>query len=324
MSPEIQATQVSRRSPLIRIWHLLGMIGLLGSLISLASNYFWIADLVSQLRIQMLLLVIFGIPLWFRNGNRKTLAIAGVVAIPTLWIIVPYFIPQPTHIESNANGRKWRLASFNVLRTNSEIDTTLDEAIASDPDFVFLMETSHDWIQSLKQLSDRYPYQKLLCREDYTGVAFLSKHPWQELQVIDVPDSNPPLDVTFRIGNEPKFRMILTHPLPPISPSLARSRDRQLLTLAETISTEVPTVLAGDFNTTPWSSRFDVLLAKGNLSDASKGYGLKPTLTPLPTWLGGIKIDHVLGNKGITVHSYSVRDTQHSDHRPVVVEFSAH
>jgi endonuclease/exonuclease/phosphatase (EEP) superfamily protein YafD len=122
-------------------------------------------------------------------------------------------------------------------------------------------------------------------------------------------------------GQSQPFQLIATHPLPPISPGLTASRDSQLLTLAERCRSNPPSLLVGDFNLAPWSPRFEPILKAGQLTDASLGYGLTPTLTPLPTLLGGLKVDHVLVSQDLTVRDYSVRPCRHSDHTIVIVDF---
>lgn len=302
----------------IRVWNLVGILGISGTIVSVLSGWFWIADLCSQLNVQYLGLVILALPLWIHRRMKKTLLLAAGGIAFNLYMIAPYFLQQST---DESNRPDFQLAIFNVLRTNENVEQTRTEVMASDPDFLFLMETGPNWDETLKALSDTYPHQKRLCREDYTGVAFLSKHPWQSLVVVDVPDANPPLDVSFDI-NGSAFRMILTHPLPPISPSLRKARDNQLLHLAGEISSEFPTLFAGDFNLAPWSYHFGQLLKAGELRDLSLGFGVAPTLTPLPTWFGGVKVDHILGNKSVSVEDFQLGSSEFSDHRPVIIEFS--
>ena len=303
-------------STAIRIWNCVGVIGIAGTLVSVFSGWFWIADLFAQLNVQFVVLMLATLPLWAYRRRRKTLFLAGCALAWNLFIMAPYFLPP----ETGPGDRNFELVLFNVLRTNDAVAKTLDEAIRDEPDFLFLMETSPRWDEPLRQLERIYPYQKRICREDYTGVAFLSKHPWQRLDVPNVSGANPPIDVQFAV-DAVNFRLILTHPLPPISPGLAESRDEQLTKLAKTVTHSLPTLLAGDFNLTPWSARFRELLGAGVLHDLSRGFGLAPTLTPLPTWFGGVKVDHALGNAGLGALDFQVGQTEFSDHRPVLVRF---
>lgn len=301
-----------------RIWNLLGVIGLGGTASALCSGWFWFADLASQLGMQYFLLCIIATPLWLYRRKHKTLVLATAAIGFHLWLIVPYLVSP--EVPDGAPQRTWRLTIFNVLRTNREIDETIVEAMATDPDFLYLMEVSDDWHQPLTELKETYPYQKLLCRTDHTGVAFLSKHKWKTLTVVDAPGANLPLAASFEI-DQSRYQLLLTHPLPPLRPDLTLDRDKQLTELAARSSADMPTLIAGDLNQTLWSSRFHNLLAMHGLKDGSIGFGLSPTLAPLSTWFGGAKVDHVLINRHVCIRDFTLGATKYSDHRPVTVDF---
>jgi len=304
------------------------MISLAGTGLGLLCEWFWIADLAAQLRVQYVLLLISALIPWGIERNYRWIGIAVVALILNLWPILPYWIAKPvarnsTALSAPADQKPLRLLLFNVLRTNTQIEATLAEVLHADADFVYLMEVAPIWQQPLEVLRDRYPFQKRICRDDYTGVAFLSRHPWESLEIVDTDAANPPLDLRFaRLPGESKgFRLIVTHPLPPLGSDLTAARDRQLLTLARRLSTEESCVMAGDFNLTPWSSRFTKILSAGQLRDGSMGFGIQPTLTPLPTLMGGLKVDHVFVNQGISIHKFQIGTSRYSDHEPVSVEF---
>ena len=197
-----------------------------------------------------------------------------------------------------------------------------EEVLVENADFVYLMEVSPNWDRRLKDLVDRYPYQKRICRSDYTGVAFLSKHEWDQVEVVDTGDANPPLEITFsRLDRHGDFRLIATHPLPPFGGPLTDSRDRQLVKLAERCHSSLPSLMVGDFNLTPWSPRFRRILQVGKLRDAALGFGVAPTLTPLPTLLGGMKVDHVLTHDDVAISDLRSEPSRYSDHCLVIVDF---
>ena len=315
-------------SLVVRLVNLFGAIGLLGTLLGFAASYHWMADVAVQLRVQYLIMLVPAVVMWALQRRRVLAGVAALAVAVNAWPVVPYFIaPDSRAIAASESPRPGqpglRLMVFNVLRTNENIDTTLEEVVREEADFLFLMEISPVWEPRLRELRDRYPHQQLLCRHDYTGVAFLSKYPWSELEVLDMGDANLPLDIRFPpVGGQPaRFRLIATHPLPPFGPFLTGLRDRQLIALAKRVRGDQATLLVGDFNLSPWSPRFQKVLAAGRLRDASLGYGISPTLTPLPTLMGGVKVDHVLVNSGVTVRSYRLHASADSDHRRLIVEF---
>jgi endonuclease/exonuclease/phosphatase (EEP) superfamily protein YafD len=319
---------MSKRHPLIRFANLFGGIAVAGSSVAMVASYHWIADLASQLRVQYLIMLLPVMGIWVWTRYHKAAVVGGLAMGVNLWFIVPYFIPQDrVTSESIRNADVGqghvRLLLLNVLRTNSQLKETLREVRTHNADLVFLMEVSPDWKPILESVRAEFPHQKQILRDDYTGVAFLSKYPWITAEVIDTEDANPPLEIRFSqmAGQSQPFQLIATHPLPPISPDLTASRDSQLSTLAERCRSNPPSLLVGDFNLAPWSPRFEPILKSGQLTDASLGYGLTPTLTPLPTLLGGLKVDHVLVSRDVTVRDYSVHACRHSDHTIVIVDF---
>ncbi len=314
---------------ILRILNLFGIIALVGTGLALFCESFWIADLAAQLRVQYVLLLIAALVPWGIRRSYRWGVLAVAALVLNLWPIVPYFFAKPvagnqSDFSGSADRKALRLLIFNVLRTNTAIETTLEEILREDADFVYLMEVAPIWKARLEALKDRYPFQKLICRDDYTGVAFLSRQAWESLEIVDTDDANPPLDVRFPalLGQATGFRMIVTHPLPPLGADLTAARDRQLITLARRLSPDEPCIMAGDFNLTPWTSRFAKILVAGQLQDSFLGLGIQPTLTPLPTLMGGLKVDHILVNQGVSVDRMRIGTSRYSDHAPVVMEFA--
>lgn len=325
--PAMQPPKASPVIVILRCIKFVGIIGLVGTLIAFAADQNWIADLATQLRVQYVLML-FPSLIVFARERRKGLAaaIVAALAINLSWI-APYFsTPDQLAWErqnpSGLTSDTIRVASFNVLRTNVELSETLNELLSEEPDIIFLMEVAPNWKPILERVRDQYPFQKLILRQDYTGVALLSKHEWQTLAVVDTMGANPPLDVRFsKIADQADgFRLIATHPLPPISSTLTASRDSQLKSLASRSTADKPTLLMGDFNLTPWSPRFSDILREGEMTNSALGYGISPTLTPLPTMFGGLMVDHVLVNRKIVVSNHLVKPSSFSDHEMVIVD----
>ncbi len=313
----------------IRFIRLFGFIAITGSLAALVASYNWLADWAAQLRVQYLIMLLPALVLWTRKRQHRILFAGGVAFALNLWSVIPYVIPitglASKPMEDSGNRQSSiRLLVLNVLRTNKQLSETLNDVLSHDADFVFLMEVSPDWKSVLENVRNKYPHQKHILRDDYTGVALLSKNPWLDIKVINTDDANPPLDVSFppMNGQSQPFRVIATHPLPPFGPSLTRSRDTQLVNLANRFREGQPGLLIGDFNLTPWSPRFRAILNEGKLTDAALGHGLSPTLTPLPTVFGGIKVDHVLVTGNVNIDSYQVSPCAHSDHQMLIVSFN--
>ena len=100
-------------------------------------------------------------------------------------------------------------------------------------------------------------------------------------------------------------------------------RDAQLRRAAQLAFArgDLPVLLMGDLNVTPWSPLFSQLLADGELRDASLARGLTATW-PSACLLCGVLIDHVLVSPKITVLGSRVAADIGSDHRPVLADLA--
>jgi len=320
-----QPAKTSRYPILVKLIRLFGTLAVVGSMLSFFAAYHWIADIVSQLTVQFLVLLAPAAMLaWHRK--QKWLATFVILLMGSqLLKILPYYLPPPDGIEKRLDVPSYRLAIFNVLRTNEQFQETLDIILATEADVIYLMEVQPAWDPYLSSIKNQYPYQSVLADPAYTGVALLSKHPWRKLEIIKQGFiSNPTYDLYLQLGGDEsqEIRLIATHPLPPFGAELTKARDDQLTALVDRFNDGEANLLCGDFNLSPWSPRFQALCQHGSLVDGALGFGLAPTLIPLPTPLGGIKVDHVLRNEKIRVHDYRVLRNRFSDHGIVVFDFS--
>ncbi|MBL8891799.1 MAG: endonuclease/exonuclease/phosphatase family protein [Planctomycetaceae bacterium] len=309
----------------IKLIKLLGAIAILGSVVSGFANYHWVPDFISQATVQFAILLL---PAMIVAWCQKRVVVGSFCLVLLAWHlikIVPYYLVPTDGIVKTTDESILRLAVFNVLRTNEEFEATLESILATEADFMYLMEVQPKWRPYLEAIRDRYPYQEVRDDYEYLGVAFLSRKPWRELNVLQLGSvSNPSIDVRIPMDGAftPDLHLIATHPLPPFGEVLTQSRDQQLATLIGRFQDGEAQILCGDFNLSPWSPRFARLCRQGGLLDASFGFGIAPTLTPLPTIMGGIKVDHILRNSMVRVHDYRVLPSAQSDHGVVVLDFS--
>ena len=80
-----------------------------------------------------------------------------------------------------------------------------------------------------------------------------------------------------------------------------------------------PLIVAGDFNTTPYSPYFADWLEAGALTDSRRGRTLSPSW-PTMLQLAAIPIDHVAVNDGFTILSHRRLPNFESDHFGALVE----
>ncbi len=303
---------------ILSLFEIAVLLAAFGTLMKFFAGIWWFADLWSHFTVQYAVILTVGIFALIAMGKKKTFGV-----IFPLWIFnigqlaFVCWIPAAPPIAEPA-GEPLRLVTFNVLTGNSNYAGVRKWLEDSDADVIGLLEISRTWKEELKPLSEKYPHIFFQPRMDNFGIGIMSRIPIENVEVIHFPPAAiPTLDIDF--GD---FRLLLTHPIPPMTGKRAEERDQQLAKVGEKVlSTEIPTLLAGDFKQTPWSPRFRKLLKETGLRNAASGQGLAPTWHIFPGFMGGVVIDHVLHTPGITVLERDVGPYLGSDHRPVVVDF---
>ena len=301
------------------------------ALAGLASVH-WMADQLVHFRVQYCVLLLasvvamLSVRQWIWCG--VALLCLAINAVP----VAPYFMPtiraELTTEAGTSSPRVWRLLCQNVLTSNEQVNWVEALIREQDPDVVILMETNERWERELSGLSERYPSQRFVHSRGNFGIAILSKQAWRSLEVVRVePLKLPSLILKYDLGAgtaEPTtLQIVATHPIPPMDERRTQNRNDQLTELALRVERDAPAILAGDLNLTPWSPQFQRVLNAGGLTDAALGFGVSPSWHVLPTFLGGIKIDHVLINRLVRPLDYKVLRPVGSDHRGVLLEFSA-
>jgi len=312
---EILRVLAKRLISLLEIGFLLAAFGV-G--MSLFASLWWFADLWAHFTVQYA--VILGIALlWFGfRKKRKWFLLVLPFALIPFWKVASLCWVPPSEPTAASEGETIRLLVFNVLSSNSRYTEVQDYLEKSDADVVGLLEVSPDWVKAMAPLHDIFPHRYELPRTDNFGIAVYSRIPIETVELLTFePAAIPTLDIRFD-----SFRVLLTHPIPPLGRVASRQRDALLMAVASSVAESgLPTLIAGDFNQTPWSPRFQKVKRTGGLRDSSQGRWINNTWQIYPTFMGGLAIDHVLHTPDIKVLERKVGGDLGSDHRPVVVDF---
>jgi len=302
------------------------MLAAASSILALGARGHWLMDLLANFRVQYALYLVVAALLFFLCRNSRWAVVAAVAAALNLWIISPYLVPSPrSAVAEKELGESFRLMNFNVLSSNRRHDDVITYLREKDADFVFLLEASPEWEPALKKLSDLYPHQKNEIQAGNFGIALLSKTPFQKVEVAEYTPSIASIDAFVLVGDK-RVRLIGTHPYPPINAKVCRLRNAHMQRLAESIAKETgatKTIVAGDFNMTPWSPHFVDFLSASQLEDSAKGRGVMPTWYALPLFSFGVPIDHICVSEGIHIEDRGVGPDLGSDHRAVWVDVRA-
>lgn len=283
------------------------------TLAGFSGRWHWLLDLASHFSWYWFLAATacLAAATWQRRRTAGGLA-AAALAI-NLWLLLPYWVPSERGTDG---GTPLELVSLNVWADNTATDRAIAYLRGCGADVVVLLEVNTAWAEALAQLESLYPYRVIEPRDDKFGIALLSMWPLREPSVI-TPADGPPVIVATLEREASACLLVAAHPPAPISAEWTAWRDAQLEALGRLVAAaDLPAILAGDLNTSPWSHGFSQLLATSGLRDSALGHGIQPTWNaqrPLPR----IPIDHVLVSKEIRVLGRAVGPGVGSDHFPV-------
>ena len=290
------------------------ILGVLG----LFSNVHLIFDLASHFRVHYAITacIVSIIFLFYRAHWLTFLSIVSLVF--NLAFVAPWYFGS----QETASKEVIKLFLSNVLSSNSDHGSLVSLIQNESPDIIVVMEINKSWVDALNILTNEYTYSKLAPREDNFGIGVYSKLPIIMGSVKYFGSSGVPSIVLSLEAAKGTLTLVAAHPVPPIGDDYFMSRNKQLSLIAqEAEKISGPFILAGDLNTTMWSSHYSQLEKNGKLRNVRRGFGINATW---PSGFGvlGIPIDHVLISGDIRVVDLKVGASVGSDHLPLIVELS--
>lgn len=311
-------------------------VPLLAGLLSawLAPRY-WVADLVTHFTVQVAAWSLLCAGLLALMGARwRALAmLAGIVwlAHPVAAYLRHPFSPDAEGPRSDetapsseiVENKTYRFVTYNVLMSNDRYQDIADYLAEHHPDFILFVEVDQTWADEMDfELQSHYKHRFARPRPDQLGLAFYSKYSWSEAR--SLPDLGfPAIEVKLELPEGP-LHVIGHHPMAPTRSAWFHRRNAYYRKLANYIVENppgAPFILAGDFNTTPWSPVFRNLLRRTGLRDTAKARGIQPTWYAFPSLVAGLPIDHILASNRIRVVERRIGPEIGSDHRPVILDF---
>ncbi|MEM9825192.1 MAG: endonuclease/exonuclease/phosphatase family protein [Planctomycetota bacterium] len=312
-------------------------LGFLHGLSWLAAESYWLADLVANLRVQWLIAGIAVLLLACILRHRRLIAAALVVTILPLAVVIGSVNSETTRRPNatktvNPEGSATedsrsavRLAFVNVRTSNRSSDQVIAWIRSIDVDWVAVLEVDSWWYQQLRDGLADFPHTlaEPSDRGNF-GMAVYSKVPLGGAQMRDFGCGVPSFDWPDSAWG---FRLIATHPVPPMGARGFRQRNTQLRNIADQVASGGrPGVVMGDLNLTPWSPLLADLQSRSALQRCTSGWGGTPTWYRFPRLpLGGglplgLPLDHVLIDPTISLLDHQIGPHVGSDHRGVVVE----
>lgn len=224
-----------------------------------------------------------------------------------------------------------RILHANLDHNNQDTSPAIEYIKSQKLDLILLQEVTAKWLAAIESNLSQYQIIKSLPLENSQGWAMLlpvkpsSDFEILATQIIKLPtySNRPLLEIIIRWENKEVAILSLSVARPNQSNFQAVEFDAAAQwSKRQQKENKREVIIIGDFNSTPWSSRFRKFQQASNLGNSQRGFGLQPTWqTGLPSVLM-IAIDHCLHSQSITTINRHIGSNIGSDHLPLVVELS--
>jgi endonuclease/exonuclease/phosphatase (EEP) superfamily protein YafD len=284
------------------------------------------ADLLCHFRAQYALIAAF-LTLSLLLYDRKAFALlSAILTVIHLFYVLPIYLPpeQVANPPQNLASSPIQVMTFNVLSSNTNFEQARNFILSESPDVLVVLETNTNWTTSLEPLKATYPTYLEVPRNDNFGINVYSKLPINNLTSVPIGTNHAitgTLALTDPKGQSSSALFVAAHPIPAKNARLFPVRNAYYEALAEIVKKDaansgLPTIMAGDFNSTRYGDKFAQFLRTTKLTDARQGFGIYPTW-PAYTALypGSFGIDYVLSSAQFHVSKIQSGPDIGSDHR---------
>jgi endonuclease/exonuclease/phosphatase (EEP) superfamily protein YafD len=199
---------------------------------------------------------------------------AFVTACLNLARVVPWYLPPP-QAPLHQPYAPVKVLFANVESTNRNVAELIGLVRGETPDVVIIQEATERWIEHLHVIEERFPYAKALPSSRGDGIALYSRLPVERFEVMDLGSERRPglLAQLHRGGGA--LSVVTVHPRTPLRRPSFRLRNEQLRDAASVVQAwPGPTILVGDFNTSPWSPYYAQLIRRTGLVNARQGFSV--------------------------------------------------
>ena len=160
-------------------------------------------------------------------------------------------------------------------------------------------------------------------------MGIFARYPLTDIELIGSATTGASLLATVNM-NDHRFRIAAVHSISPMTPGTFRLRNHHLRALSDAVQAggqqrpEIPFIVTGDFNLTPWSPHFTEFQQSSGLVHVAQDSGVEPTwyargrtLFPL-----GLVLDHCMVSPQLNCVSRQIGPSVASDHLPLTVRLS--
>ncbi len=316
-----------------RVWRMLiagrnlMQVGVLAAgLLTLLACVSWIADLLANLRMQLVVAGVVATAVALLSKQWKTLLVQLLLlSLHTSWIILP-----ARRAEVGVG-----LADITVTSINAYIHNDQHAMIAArlsdlSADVITVTELSPALYEQLMVVfATSHPFAAAQPQSGSFGVGIFSKYPLSDIAMIGTDTTGKSLLATVQLRDQ-NYRVVAVHPYSPMTPWRFDLRNQHFKALSQAVQTvhqrqpETLCIVMGDFNSTPWSPHFRRFQRASGLYHVAQGSGVTPTwYAPGPTMFPfGLVLDHCMVSPRLACISCCIGPSVGSDHLPLTVQLS--
>lgn len=316
----------------------LGLVALAAvSLATVFAGVSWVADTPNFFRPHLLVLSLVLLAWALAAGRFRRALAAGALVAFNLWPLMVN--ATPAHAVALASMPTIRVMSANLLYDNPHADRLRQVVGEIRPDVLVVQEESERWRPVIADLAGLpYVASAQLSHTKDGKVDIASRFPMTVRKVGFRPSPYPnfvggALAVRAEVnpGSEGRpFVLYAVHSPTPRTLLGWQERARYFEELARLVRAEppgTPVILAGDWNTPPWSPVLGRFLDEAGLASAeplpwpSATRFFRTSEQDLPHWLGS-PVDRVAVSPQVAVKDFRVGPAFGSDHLPVYADLA--
>ncbi len=240
----------------------------------------------------------------------------------TLWPYQPLAGQMVAQTPRCADDGRLRILSINVQRGNQDAGQVIALIRAHDPDIALVLETNERWDRDLAPLGEDFDavMQSIPDASTYFGMHVYSRHALSDARFEFPFDADTPLFVGDVAHPRGSVQFIGVHPRPPQQGQPSTARDATILTAAQIAAdSENVTVVAGDYNATPWNDTARLAMRVGQLLDPRQGRGPLVSFDAESSWMKW-PLDQILWQGGPGLLDFQILPPVGSDHYPIMAD----
>ena len=324
---------------------LLVTLSMLVIAILLFNQYFELLDAFNQFQEFYFLFLIIGLStiIFFDTTRKATVRLLLFFIFLGLIINCRYILQEhikADHAHDN-QAHSYSLLSMNVHHNDLNATAFLSYVEDYQPDFLLLQEFSGSEIAKIAhEVRKYYPYEQRCVIKSYCHTIIFSKYPFIETDDLAIAQKSvsngnlhraalakvalPPNPTSSVIKILTLYAVHLRWPIHFNNEySTQRQQVRTLIQSIQKLDDHQAIIMAGDFNSVPWSYNLSLLKNSTNLrivDTPTKTWG--PTLYEDAPIIPIFDIDHFFASENIIVHKTKKLDFAGSDHWPQIMYFS--